>query len=64
MQRVLHQRPKGAKARGRNMHCPAMPALRGHASPEFGLRIPMMPPGHTEVKASTCSNLMPSTVLR
>ena len=36
MQRVLHQRPKGAKARGRNMHCPAMPALRGHASPEFG----------------------------
>jgi hypothetical protein len=26
--------------------------------------IPMMPPGHTEVKASTCSNLMPSTVLR
>jgi hypothetical protein len=29
-----------------------------------GLWIPMMPPGHTEVKASTCSNLMPSTVLR
>jgi hypothetical protein len=28
------------------------------------VRIPMMPPGHTEVKASTCSNLMPSTVLR
>jgi hypothetical protein len=28
------------------------------------MRIPMMPPGHTEVKASTCSNLMPSTVLR
>jgi hypothetical protein len=28
------------------------------------LRIPMMPPGHTEVEASTCSDLMPSTVLR
>jgi transposase len=28
------------------------------------VRIPMMPPGHTEVEASTCSNLMPSTVLR
>jgi AraC-like DNA-binding protein len=64
VQRVLHQRPKGAKARGRNMHCPAMPALRGHASPEFGLRIPMMPPGPTEVEASTCSNLMPSIVPR
>ena len=32
--------------------------------PVSGLWIPMMPPGHTEVKASTCSNLMPSTVLR
>jgi hypothetical protein len=29
-----------------------------------GMRIPMMPPGHTEVKASTCSDLMPPTVLR
>ena len=28
------------------------------------LRIPMMPPGHTEVEASTCSDLMPPTVLR
>ncbi|MFZ0919178.1 MAG: hypothetical protein WAN83_03750, partial [Candidatus Dormiibacterota bacterium] len=28
------------------------------------VRIPTMPPGHTEVEASTCSNLMPSTVLR
>ncbi len=28
------------------------------------LWIPMMPPGRSEVKASTCSNLMPSTVLR
>ena len=27
------------------------------------LRIPTMPPGHTEVEASTCSDLMPSTVL-
>ena len=30
----------------------------------ISLRIPTMPPGHTEVEASTCSNLMPSTVLR
>ena len=28
------------------------------------LRILTMPPGHTEVEASTCSNLMSSTVLR
>ena len=28
------------------------------------LSIPMMPSGHTKVKASTCCNLMPSTVLR
>ena len=29
-----------------------------------GCGFQMMPPGHTEVKASTCSDLMPSTVLR
>ena len=28
------------------------------------LRIPTMPSGHTELKASTYSDLMPSTVLR
>jgi hypothetical protein len=28
------------------------------------VRIPTMPSGHTELEASTCSNLMPSTVLR
>jgi hypothetical protein len=27
------------------------------------LRIPTMPSGHTELEASTCSDLMPSTVL-
>jgi hypothetical protein len=29
-----------------------------------GLRIPTMPPGDTEFVASTCSDLMPSTILR
>jgi hypothetical protein len=29
-----------------------------------GVRIPTMPSGHTELKASTRSDLMPSTVLR
>jgi probable F420-dependent oxidoreductase len=33
------------------------------ANPKPVLRIPTMPPGHTEVEASTCSDLMPSTVL-
>jgi hypothetical protein len=28
------------------------------------VRIPTMPSGHTELEASTCSDLMPSTVLR
>ena len=28
------------------------------------LRIPTMPSGHTELEASTCSDLMPSIVLR
>jgi hypothetical protein len=36
------------------------PVLKARAE----VRIPTMPSGHTEPKASTCSNLMPSTVLR
>ena len=53
MQRVLHQRPKGAKARGRNMHCPAMPALRGHASPEFGRVFGLFYPERASMRAIT-----------
>jgi hypothetical protein len=34
------------------------------ASKELVLRIPTMPSGHTELKASTYSDLMPSTFLR
>jgi len=36
-----------------------------HLTPDLvGLRVPMMPSGHTERESSTCSDLMPSTVLR
>ena len=35
-----------------------------HSTRMLRLRIPTMPSGHTELEASTCSDLMPSTVLR
>jgi hypothetical protein len=34
------------------------------AASRICVRIPTMPSGHTELKASTYSDLMPSTVLR
>jgi hypothetical protein len=43
----------------------SLEGIAGHGS-EPGrrrLRIPTMPSGHTELEASTCSDLMPSTVL-
>jgi hypothetical protein len=66
----------GAVARLRHIDMDRLPILCGrdrwgpsdHASSCLknvsGVRIPMMPPGHTEVEASTCSDLMPPTVLR
>ena len=40
------------------------PITREMTSHAPTLRIPTMPSRHTELEASTCSNLMPSTVLR
>jgi hypothetical protein len=41
---------------------PRIPGETAKRSPL--VRIPTMPSGHTELEASTCSDLMPSTVLR
>ena len=48
-----YRRQAGAKACRRNMHCPAMPDLQGHASPEFG-RVFGLFPSRTGFNAGHC----------
>ncbi|MGA8668106.1 MAG: hypothetical protein WB804_14705, partial [Candidatus Dormiibacterota bacterium] len=59
-----HTRPGVAELCGISLSSVGRYLRRFRTTGSISLRIPTMPPGHTEVEASTCSNLMPSTVLR